>query len=193
MARQITDQYGLHFLTLTLVDWIDLFTRSAYSDLFLETLVFCQREKRLKVHAFVIMPSHVHLLVQATGNTPLAFMMKSIKSYSANLFLNYIQNTLQVESRREWLVKYLAFQARKNKRNSKHQIWMRGHYPVLLYSPAFIRQKLNYIHQNPVKARIVNDPVHYVYSSASYYETGEGVFAVDLLEDIEDNTGLFLS
>ena len=193
MARQITDQYGLHFLTLTLVDWIDLFTRHVYCDLFLETLAFCQKEKGLKVHAFVIMPSHVHLLVHATGNTPLSSIMKSIKSYSANLFLNYIQDAQQVESRREWLIKYLAFQARKNKRNSKHQIWMRGHYPVLLYSPAFIRQKLNYIHQNPVEARIVNDPIHYVYSSAANYETGDGIFKVDFLEDIENNTGLFLS
>ena len=63
MRYKILDQNGLNYLTLTIVEWIDLFTRPVYSEMILNSLRYCQEHKELKVHAFVIMPSHLHLIL----------------------------------------------------------------------------------------------------------------------------------
>jgi putative transposase len=54
-----------YFITFTVVGWIDVFTRSRYSDVILESLAYCQENKGLEVFEFVIMPSHVHLIVRS--------------------------------------------------------------------------------------------------------------------------------
>ena len=59
-------------LTLTVVDWVDVFIRKSYKDILIESLQFCQKEKGLAVYAYVIMSSHLHLIAEATGEIPLA-------------------------------------------------------------------------------------------------------------------------
>lgn len=189
MRLQIHDQKGMYFLTFTIVDWIDLFTRPVYAEILLDSMKFCQAKKGLAVYAYVIMPSHLHLIFQSQGEPGLSKIIQNLRSYTARQIVDYAKNWAQPESRREWLLHKFAFNARKNRTNSEHQVWKKGSYPVHLYSPWMIRQKLNYIHQNPVKARIVNQPEHYVFSSASNYESGEGVMEVTLLEDIWDDMG----
>jgi hypothetical protein len=62
--------------------------------------------------------------------------------------------------------------AEKNSRNVHYQFWRQDNQPQELYSPKFFFQKLNYIHNNPVVAGIVEKPEHYLYSSAKdYFET----------------------
>jgi len=57
-----------------------------------------------------------------------------------------------------------------NNRNSEYQFWRQDNQPKELYSPAFVFQKLNYIHNNPVEAGIVEKPEEYLYSSARDYK-----------------------
>ena len=57
----------------------------------------------------------------------------------------------------------------KNSRNTNYQFWRQDNQPQELYSPAFIFQKMNYIHNNPVQAGIVERPEHYLSSSAKDY------------------------
>jgi len=61
----IRDQSAPHFLTFTICGWIDLFTRKIYRDQFLESIRFCQREKGLAMHAYVIMSNHIHMVASA--------------------------------------------------------------------------------------------------------------------------------
>ncbi|WP_205411340.1 hypothetical protein [Mucilaginibacter pineti] len=56
---------------------------------------------------------------------------------------------------------------KQNPQNKHHQFWQNGNYPVLLYSPDFIQQKIDYIHNNPVKAGFVGSAHEYWYSSAN--------------------------
>lgn len=56
-----------------------------------------------------------------------------------------------------------------NKRNSEFQFWRQDNQPQEVYSPAFVFQELNYIHNNPVEAGIVTKAEHYLYSSAMDY------------------------
>lgn len=189
MRYKILAQHGLNYLTLTIVEWIDLFTRPVYCEIVLDSLKFCQKNKGLKIHAYVIMPSHVHLIASAVGKIELSSILQSFKSHTAKQFLQYIQNTSNPESRREWLINHFKFNARKNKTNSEHQVWQRDNHPIILYSPPVIRQKLSYIHFNPVQAKIVARPEHFCFSSASNCAKAKGLLDVVLLDGIWNDVG----
>ena len=77
----------------------------------------------------------------------------------------------QAESRREWLLYMFKYFAKKNTNNRTFQFWIQDNHPIALYHPNVIWQKLDYIHMNPVRAKIVENPVHYLYSSARDYQT----------------------
>ncbi|MEM0995033.1 MAG: transposase [Bacteroidota bacterium] len=184
MRYKILDQNGLNFLTLTVVEWIDLFTRPVYSDMLIDSLRYCIKEKDLILFAYVIMPSHLHMIARTDNTTGLSPILQSFKSFTANQILKYLKNKDQAESRREWLLNHFAFNTRRNKNHSQYQIWQRDNHPIALYSPKVIRQKLDYTHYNPVHGKIVAAPEHYLYSSASNYLNGTGLLEVSILEDI---------
>ena len=61
---EIQDQFGYYFLTLTVVYWIDIFSRSQYRDVIVDSLNYCVKEKHLELNAWVIMSNHVHLVAR---------------------------------------------------------------------------------------------------------------------------------
>ena len=103
--------------------------------------------------------------------------------------MKYIKDRKNPESRRGWLLNHFAFNARKNKTHSQHQVWQRNNHPIILYTPKVIRQKLIYIHYNPVAAKMVARPEDYLYSSASDYLGCPGILEVTLLDDIWNEVG----
>jgi len=189
MRYRILDQHGLNFLTLTVVEWIDLFTRRAFADIVIESLRWCQQNKGLEIYGFVLMPSHLHLIARAGSEAELSAILQSFKSFTASSILEYLKDTTRPESRREWLLNHFAFNARRNKTNSQHQVWQRDNHPVNLYSPYVIRQKLGYIHNNPIEAGIVAEAEHYMLGSATNYATGKGVLDVMVMEDLWNDIG----
>ena len=78
--RYKTYDGGLFFVTLTVVGWIDLFTRHEYAEEFLDNLRFCIKHKGLRVYAFCIMPSHIHLIVDANDGLLPADILRDLKS-----------------------------------------------------------------------------------------------------------------
>jgi len=62
---QIVDQSALYYLTLQVVDWIDIFTRQVYRDIVIESLKFCQQNKNLQIFGYVIMSNHIHLIANS--------------------------------------------------------------------------------------------------------------------------------
>ena len=90
--RRIYDQYGLNFVTFTIVDWVDIFTRKVYCDLIIESLKYCQKEKQLYIHAFVIMSNHVHLVVSAEeGNCKLSDIIRDFKKFTSKKIVKTIK------------------------------------------------------------------------------------------------------
>ena len=85
------------------------------------------------------------------------------------------------ESRRVWMLRLLALSAFQNKRNEKYQFWKQDNHPELLYSSRFIDEKVNYIHENPVKAGFVSRAEDYEYSSARAYAGKDCVLEVSNL------------
>ena len=178
---KIRNQSCPHFLTLTAVEWVDVFTRQLYRDILLESLRHCQQHKGLLLHAWCIMSNHFHL-VAAAKDKNLSAVLRDFKTFTSNQILKAIKNN-QHESRRDWMLRIFSEHGQANCRNSRCQFWKQDNHPEELYSGTFICQKIDYIHNNPVKAGIVLNAWDYLYSSARDYYTGRkcGLIEVDFL------------
>ena len=76
----IRDQDKFYFVTFTVVNWIDVFSRQVYRDLFLESIRYCQKEKGLEVGAWCIMTNHAHLILGTKRDNPLQNIIRDLKS-----------------------------------------------------------------------------------------------------------------
>jgi REP element-mobilizing transposase RayT len=137
------------------------------------------------------MTNHIHCIWQ-THEGNLSDIIRDFKKYTATLIIK--RSILEKgESRSDWLEIVMEYHAKYNSNNSKFQLWQNGSHPIELESPKFINQKLDYIHLNPVRAAFVNEPEHYVYSSASNYYCGKGILDVTILDLPLSNIGYIYS
>src|SRR6185312_15138046 len=155
----------LYFVTLTVVDWIDVFTRRYYSDFIIENLAWCQQNANLNIYAYVIMTNHIHMVANVPDGS-LGDVLGRFKSFTSKELYKMIANNAQ-ESRRDWMLKAFDRAGKYNPLNEKHQFWQNGNYPVVLFTPAVIEQKIDYTHENPVRAGFVGSAHEYWYSSAN--------------------------
>ncbi len=173
-AYKICDDEKLYYLTFQIVGWVDLFTRKCYRDIVIESLKYCQEHKGLNLYAYVIMSNHIHLLAQSrTAN--LSDFIRDFKNYTSRQFLEIINEN--IESRRDWMRMVFEYHG-KLKPTQKNQIWTHENHAELIYSEKFMEQKLNYIHQNPVRSGIVAKAEDYLYSSARNYSELDAVIDV---------------
>ncbi|GAB2800892.1 transposase [Rhabdobacter roseus] len=176
---KIRDQGGVYFVTMTVVGWIDLFTRKEYRDLFLESVRYCQKEKGLIVYAWCIMSNHIHLIVRAEEDN-LSAVIRDLKKFTSKQLFAAIEANPE-ESRRNWILAIFRKSGEFNYNNVNFQVWQQHNQPVELYSPGVIEQKLNYIHENPVRAGWVENAWEYLYSSARDYADQKGLLAIELI------------
>jgi|JI6StandDraft_1071083.scaffolds.fasta_scaffold97841_2 putative transposase len=172
---RIGDQHALHFLTFTIVDWIDVFTRRVYRDIVIDSLRHCQMHKGLKVHAWVIMSNHVHAIL-STPETALSDVVRDFKGFTSKAIVKTIHD--ENESRREWMLQRFVANATTTARNENYKVWTHDNHPLQM-QPHFIMQRVNYIHQNPVRAGWVDQPRDYLYSSARDYQDEPGLLKVE--------------
>ena len=156
---------GLFFVTLTMVGWIDLFTRKTYCDELIKNINYCIDHKGLQIFSFCIMPSHLHIIAKRDEEL-LGEVLRDFKSFTAKKLIKMITNNTK-ESRKEWLLYMFEFFGNRNKHNDKYAFWQQNNHPFDLFTNKMIDQKVNYIHNNPVVAGYVNDPQNYIYSSAN--------------------------
>ncbi|MEQ8556184.1 MAG: transposase [Cyclobacteriaceae bacterium] len=170
---------GIYFTTSTIVFWIDLFTRRALKDVVLDSLKYCQKEKGLDIYAWCLMPSHLHMII-GSDNGNLSDIMRDFKNYTAKKLVSEI--SLINESRKDWLLAAFSKAGKNLKRIKNNKVWKDGNHPKEIETNYFLDQKLNYIHENPVVAGIVEQSEHYLYSSARDYCGIPGLLKVLLLE-----------
>ena len=170
----------LYFISFTVINWIDVFTRNAYRDVLLESWQYCIKEKGLVVHAWCIMTNHVHMIISSKGEE-LSHIMRDMKSYTSTTIRKLIVESTE-ESRKEWMLLMMKQKGIQNNNNKDFQFWQQHNHPVLLDSNYLMDQKLDYIHNNPVKAGFVDEPEGYLYSSARDYSGKKGLLAIELIE-----------
>jgi len=156
----------VYFLTFTVVGWIDIFTRKELSDILIERLKIAREHHAVAIYAYVIMPSHIHLIAQKMDDKLLSEWVGDFKSITAKDIIKSI-NKESYESRKSWLDYLFRFFAKFSKQNSVYMFWQKTSHPIEMYSSAIFYQKLDYIHNNPVAANIVTDLSYYYYSSSN--------------------------
>jgi len=144
----------------------------------IKSLQYCQEKKGLVIHAWVVMPSHMHMII-SSDKEGLPAIIRDFKKYTAKEIINLLSEIN--ESRKEWLLNAFSKAGSKLKRIKSYKIWQDGSHPILLDSNKMIDQRLDYIHANPVAAGIVSEDFHYKFSSASNYAGQSGLIKVKLI------------
>ena len=178
---RITDSNKPHFLPLTLVEWVDLFTRERYKQIVIDSLMYSIKEKGLVLHAFVSMSNHVHLIAKVRDESlSLTDIIRDIQRFTAKEIYKALKSD-KLESRRNWLLWIFESQGKRSSSNENVKIWRHENHPVILDRNEIIDERLNYLHENPVRAGICFIAEDYVYSSARQYAGEEGLLAIDFL------------
>jgi REP element-mobilizing transposase RayT len=177
---------GLYFITLTCCQWLPLFENAnAYEVVY--NWFDHLKQKGHHICGYVIMPNHLHLMAAFTGDgirvdklvsNGKRFMaydiVKKLEQQKQNQFLDLLQNAVSPSDR---------------KRGKLHQVFEPSFDAKPCHNDHFIRQKLDYMHKNPITGKWILAPsaVDYVHSSAHYYFTGiQGHYAVTNVEMIKD-------
>lgn len=166
---KVRDQTDPTFITITVVDWVDVFIRLEYYRILAASLNYCIQNKGLRVHAYVYMTNHIHLIITSEDQA-LQDIIRDFKKFTSKRLIEAIME--YTESRRVWLLKKFSFAAKRTKRGVSYKFWKDGYHPVLLDSYKKLEKRVHYIHYNPVAARFVYHERDWINSSYAAYEEG---------------------
>lgn len=202
----------IYFVTITVIDWVDVFIREEYKKIIVESLDYCRRNKGLQLHAWVLMTNHIHFIAShQVDSDHLWSVIRDFKRHTSKKVIAAV-NENPSESRKKWLLEHFkeenimanddaSCSISKNGKSqgvgnegldtgSQHyHLWQRGYDKYCIYNIKHLRQKMDYLHANPVRAGIVFKPWEYRYSSCPNYAGEDGVIELDLINlGLEDST-----
>ena len=158
----------LFFVTGSLIGWRPLLARPEFSAIILEALAWHRQHGRWALYAYVIMPTHFHTAIKPVDPYTISANLQSFGSFTAHAILKQLRSQ-QLQSDLDYFAQH-----RQADSTERHQIWQ----PLQaknIYSPEFLREKVEYIHANPVakKWNLVANRADYRYSSACFYDRHE--------------------
>ena len=115
-------------------------------------------------------------MVSSKEGYDLAGTLRDLKTYLSKQIVKSIQNNPK-ESRKEWMIEKFKWHGSIHKQ--QYQFWQIGNHSISLYDNKMIETKLDYIHQNPVRAGFVESPQDWIYSSSRNYILGNGIIDID--------------
>jgi putative transposase len=169
------DPTHLYFVTATVLGWKQIFIERPYAEIILQSLDWHRQHGCWSLFVFAVMPNHIHFIIRPLGDQTISAVLQSFGSYTAHAILDQV--------RRDRCKDLLEHFARREDRDAskQHQVWL----PMEaknIYSAEFLRQKVEYTHNNPVAKhwQLVKDRADYRYSSACFYDRGEpSIIVVD--------------
>lgn len=143
---------AIYFLTITTRSWYYVLDRYGRWNIIADSLKFFQKNRGLKIYGFVFMTNHIHLLIFSPD--AISFI-RDFKKFTTKEIIGNIEKT------EPSILKLFI-----NKKN-KIQLWKKTNMPGLVESEKFFNQKMEYIHNNPLKRVYVTRPEHWYWSSAN--------------------------
>ena len=185
MSRKYKFQNGTaaYFVSFATVYWIDVFTRVDYFNILADSIGYCRKEKGMELFAYCFMSNHLHFIFRSKDEEP-AKLLGDFKKFTSKKLVQTISENPK-ESRKEWMLGMFESAGKKQSNVQKYQFWQHHNKPIELWSTHVIKQKLNYIHNNPVVAGFVSTPTEWKYSSARNYAEMEPAFEIDDIEFLE--------
>lgn len=159
-----------HFLTCTVVAWLPVFTRREAVQIVLDSWTFLQGERRFVLLGYVVLENHLHFI--AAGDD-LSHQVGRFKSYTARRLIDLLETR-----NAHTLLEILNYYKLRHKVDQDIQFWQEGSHPEAISDDAMMWQKLEYMHNNPLKRGYVDDPLHWRYSSARNYAKQPGLVEV---------------
>ena len=158
-------RYEADYLTATILEWKFVLTDDRFKDIIVDSLRHMAERKRSMVHAFVIMNNHIHVIWHILHPHTRDEVQRDMLKFIAQTIITELCNEPKV------LQQYYV-----GARDRKYQVWERNPMAVPLWSEEIVKQKLAYLHNNPVRAGLCAYAENYKYSTASHYVSGEDKF-----------------
>ena len=156
-------------MTLTVLHWIPVFTRPETVNILFDSFRYLMKEG-FRLYAYVVLENHLHLVAQSDQ---LDKDIARFKSFTARQLLTHLQ-----ENNVRTILDQLTFYKKAHKQDREYQFWQEGVHPEWIQGEAMMRQKVEYIHQNPVKRGYVDAAEHWRYSSARDHAGQKGLLEV---------------
>jgi len=173
----ITDQNAPYFFTFTVYDWVDVFTRKDYRFIITDSLNHCVKNKGLKIYAWCLMSNHLHIVCSANEGFRISEIVRDFKKYTSKAIVKLINEI--PESRKDWLLYRFKYAGKYDHRIKFYKFWEDSNHAILLDDKFKIEQRINYTHENPVRAMIVAECPEYLFSSARDYSGDKGLVEVE--------------
>ena len=153
----------IYFVTAVVYKRLPLFIKPSFIIPLLDSLNFYRYKQQYQILGYVIMPDHIHLLIQPLGTYTISDIMRDYKTFTAKRLIRQAE----VENRRDLLAAFS--QAGEETGRSENKVWQDSFWDKIIYTEKFLRQKLNYMHRNPIRAGLIDDLDAYLYSSYRNY------------------------
>jgi REP element-mobilizing transposase RayT len=157
----------IYYITTNLYTRLPIFTRPSFIIPLYDSLNFYRYQLLVKILGYVFMPDHIHLLVWPYGTATISDFMRDFKEFTAKR----IVRQAQIEGLTEWTTAFA--QGGEETGRGQNKVWQDSYWDTNVFTQRFLRQKLNYIHRNPLRAGLVDDVAKYLYSSYRNYEFEE--------------------
>ncbi len=171
------DKAAAYFVSFATVNWVEVFTRAIYFEELAKSVDYCRANKGMELYAYCFMPSHLHFVFRSANDDP-AGLLRDFKKFTSKAMIRAIKNNPK-ESRKEWLLLMFEQAGREKSNVEKYQFWQHHNQPIELYSPRVIKQKIDYIHKNPVVCGFVKEITEWKYSSARNFAGDNSVLEID--------------
>ncbi len=176
---RIRDNSQPYFITASVLSWFDIFSSAVIREIILNSLKYCQEQKGLEIYAWCLMPTHIHLVARAKSGATLSAIVRDFKAYTSKEISNQL---LTGDDREQTIARMMESAAQLYRKTIAHKVWQDGYHPVELYNARIAWQKIDYVHNNPVKAKISKSPQEYEFSSARNYIGLPGLIEVTIYE-----------
>ncbi len=163
-TNKIYNESRLFFVTSTIVNGIPVFVNEDYYKILINALKFYQINNGLLIYAYVLIENQFNLII---SNENVSKIMQSFKKYTAKEIISRLQ-----EDKKYSILKEFRDVKPDYKITSLHQIWQEGFNPEEIISLKMLYQKIEYIHNKPVRKNLVFNPEDWEYSSAANYLFG---------------------
>ncbi|HEY7309049.1 MAG TPA: hypothetical protein VH643_06730 [Gemmataceae bacterium] len=170
---RIHPEAAVYFVTYSIVEWLPVFIREATCKIVTDSLTFCHGQKHLRINAFVIMPTHLHLIVFDSDfdSERLVPTLADFRKFTGRQLCDYSGNNLP-----GCFPKTLREQATADR---QRRCWQPSRHPEAIQNEGFWQQKIDYVHNNPCRSGLVRAAEHWRFSSAAWY-LSEGKTSVDV-------------
>jgi REP element-mobilizing transposase RayT len=160
---RIQEGVALYYLTFTVVYWLPVFVSDQPCLILTESLNFCHQHKSLRVNAFVIMPTHAHLVLFDADhdNQRLQSSIAAMRQYTGRQLADYCEQKLPKV--------YGQLVNNPQRSDRERQFWQVSKHPVAIWTEQFWRTKVNYLHDNPCRKGLVHEATAWRSSSAAYW------------------------